>query len=246
MQFERPGRDMEMAAKAHDAGMDEKEQQALIQCFEKLAALDSVPKITLTNIYKEIPISYPATICDIKSDHIELCTNELQLAAISQCHEVYIRAPHLEGPVIGRLHSIDLRRSVVRLCKFSYAALEEDKRVTLRVRFRRPISIMMHVGAEKISGVIHDISLGGCCLNTFVRMNFERPRTVEIELKLIDQKSGEVCIMRIPSSIIRIEGDAPLFRCALRFEHSPQSESFLSTFINQRQLEILKELRESL
>lgn len=237
---------MDTAAKRDDAGMDEKEQQALIRSFEKLATLDSVPRITLTNIYKEIPITYPATISDVKSDHIELHTNELQLAAISQCKEVYIKGPHFERPVIGRLHSIDVRRSAVRLCKLSYAAFEEDKRVTLRVRFKRPINIIMHAGAEKISGVIHDISLGGCCLNTFVRMSFDCPQTVDIELKLLDHKSGEVCVMQIPSSIVRIQGDAAPFRCALRFEHTAQSESFLSTFINQRQLEILKELRESL
>jgi hypothetical protein len=237
---------MKIAAETTDAGMDEKEQQTLLEGFEKLAADASAPRITLTTIYKEIPITNSATISDVKADHMELQTNELQLAAISQCHEVYIKAPHLERPVIGRLHSLDVRRSAVRLCKFSYAALEEEKRVTLRVRFRRPINIMMHAGDEKISGVIHDISLGGCCLNTFVRVKSNLTQDVEIELKLIDCKSNEVCVMRIPSCIIRTEGNAAPFRCALRFDHTPQTEGFLSTFINQRQLEILKELRESL
>jgi hypothetical protein len=221
------------------------EQQTLMQSFQRMFDAEPAPSITLTNIYKEIPISNPATLSEVKRDQIELRTTELQLAAICQCKEVYIKAPHFRGPVVGRLESIDIRRNAVKLSNLCYAVLDEEKRTTLRVRFKKPLSILMHAGPDKISGVIHDISLGGCCLNTLVRIHSPGSGDVNVELKLIDHKSNQLCAMRIPSSIVRIEGDAPPFRCALRFEHSVHSEQFLSVFINQRQLEILKELRET-
>lgn len=143
-------------------------QQSFIERFHKLHALDAGLCVTLTNIYKEIPITHSAKISRVMGSYLELVTSELQFAAISQCKEVYIRSPHFGRPVLGQLDSIDIRRNTVRLSNFSDAEADEDKRKSVRVRFKRPLSIVMHSAANKISGVIHDISLGGCCVSTLV------------------------------------------------------------------------------
>lgn len=222
------------------------EQQAFLERFQELLTLESDPRITLTNIYKEMPVTHPASITEIKGHRLELCTCELQLAAISQCKEVYIRSPHLEAPILGRLDSIDVRRGVVQLHEFSVAELQETNRKTVRVRFRKPMQIVLHSGSDKISGVIHDISLGGCCINTLVRKELTGPEEVQVELKLLDPATGQQNCSSIPADLVRVYGDTPPFRCALCFRHTQQTEQFLSVFIYQRQLEILKELRETL
>jgi len=221
-------------------------QQTFIARFHELFSLSAGPGITLTNIYKEMPITHPASICEIKGRHLQLCTSELQLAAICQCKEVYIRSPHLDLPVLGRLDSIDIRRGVVQLSNFANAELQEGNRRTVRVRFRKPINVIIHSGTDRISGVIHDISLGGCCINTLVRHGLGESEEIQVELKLTDQTAGQLSCTRIPGGIVQIHGDAPPFKCVLSFRHTQQSEQFLSVFINQRQLEILKELRETL
>jgi PilZ domain-containing protein len=221
------------------------EQQSFLQRFHELLALQG-PAVTLTNIYKEMPVSHAASICEIKGHRLELATCELQLAAISQCKEVYILSPHLEAPILGRLDSMDIRRGVVQLHEFSFAELKETNRKTVRVRFKRPMQIMLHCGADKISGVIHDISLGGCCINTLVRKELKESDGIQVELKLIEPGSGQLSCTSIDADLVQVYGDAPPFRCALSFRHSQQSEQFLSVFIYQRQLEILKELRETL
>ena len=222
------------------------EQQSFIERFHKLLDLEVDPSVTLTNIYKEIPITHSAKIIMVRGSHIELLTSELQLAAISQCKEVYIRSPHFDRPVLGQLDSIDIRLNTVRLSNFSDAEADEDKRKSVRVRFRRPISIIMHSAANKISGVIHDISLGGCCVSTLVGKEMGESDDVRIELKLLDHATDQIRCMEISSLLFRIHGEVPPFKCALSFQHTPQSEQFLSVFINQRQREILKELREAL
>jgi hypothetical protein len=220
-------------------------QQRFMEKFQDLLSPGVDPGITLTNIYKEIPITHSAIISSVRGSHIELCTNEMQLAAVSQCKEVYIRSPHFDTPVLGRLHSIDIWRQMVRLSDFSHVEADEDNRRSVRVRFKRPISIVMHWGVHKVSGVIHDISLGGCCVSTLVGTLGESG-DLEIELKLIDPTTDQVRSMKISSLLFRVHGEAPPFKCVLSFQHTPQSEQFLSLFINQRQREILKELREAI
>jgi hypothetical protein len=221
-------------------------QQSFLDRFQELLSLEREPSVTLTNIYKEVPITHAGTLCEVKSRFLELCTCELQLAAINQCKEVYILSPRLGTPVLGQLESIDIRRGLVQLSNFRSAELPEVNRRTVRVRFKKPLQIMMYSGSDRISGVIHDISLGGCCINTLVRKEMSDSDDIHVELKLIDQGTGELTSASIPSTVVRVSGDTPPFRCALSFQHTQQTEQFLSVFIYQRQLEILKELRDAI
>ena len=225
----------------------ESDQQPLIMGrFQELFDLDAEQSLTLTNIYHELPISHPAKICEVRGNYLELTTSTLQLAAICHCNEVYIRSPHFEAPVLGRMDSIDVRRGVVRLCNFAFAELQADKRETVRVRFNKPITVIVHAGADRISGVIQDVSLGGCCIQTRTSRGLEENKDIQVELKVIDHGTGLPNCTRIPCGIIQLSGDAAPFKCIFSFRHDKQSEQFLSRLINQRQLEILKELRETL
>jgi hypothetical protein len=222
------------------------DQQRLLGQFQEL--LEREPDgLTLVNLYKELPITHPASILEIRGDQLELATSELQLAAISQCSEVFIRSPHLEQPVLGKLESIDIRRGLVRLGALSWAVLEAEQRETVRVRFQKPVSVVIHYGSSKrLTGVVQDISLGGCGVNILVRNGLAEAAQIQMELKVIDKSTGLPNCARIPATLIQITGHAAPFRCAFTFQHNQQSEQFLSVLINQRQLEILRELRAAL
>lgn len=221
------------------------DQQIFIDKFNELLSVTTDPRITLTNIYKEMPITHPASICEVKARQIELQTCELQLAAISQCNEVYVLSPLVEKPVLGQLDSIDIRRGSVRLSNFCYRELFVNKRGAVRVRFKRPINVVAYSGPNAVSGVIHDISLEGCCLNTLVKQGFTDGE-MRVELKVIAPSSGEELAMQIPAVLVRVTGESPPYKCIICFSHTQRSEELLSIYINQRQHEILKELRETL
>jgi hypothetical protein len=221
-------------------------QQKFIGRFQELFSLGAESSLTLTNIYQEMPITHPASICEIRGNYLELSTSDLQLAAISLCKEVYIRSPHFEAPVLGQMEGVDIRRGLVRLSNFAYTELREEKRETVRVRFKRPTNIIIHSGTNRISGVIHDISLGGCRINTLTNKGLGDTDDIELELKVIDKTTGLPNCRRIPCGIVHIKGDCAPFNCIFSFRLDKQTEQFLSLLINQRQFEILKELRETL
>ncbi|HJV33542.1 PilZ domain-containing protein [Geomonas sp.] len=221
------------------------EQQVFIDAFQELLSTEGGPQLTLTNIFKEMPISHPASLCEVKGRHVELQTCELQLAAMLQCNDVYIESHRLGRPVLGQLEEVDIRRLTARVSGFCYRDLYVNRRSAVRVRFKRPISITARTGANRISGVIHDISLEGCCLNTLVRQGFQES-DLQLELKLMAPTTSEELAMQIPATLVRISEDGPPFKCILCFNHTQQSEHLLSVYVNQRQHEILRELRDSL
>jgi len=220
---------------------DESDQKRFLARLQELQALPDPPAITLTNVYKEVPITHQATICDVKGNHVELKTSELQLASIAQCNEAYLQSPLLSWTLLGRLYSIDFRRTSVKLADFREAELEVWKRKTVRVRLKRPVSVKVSARGETVTGVIHDVSLGGGCIMTLGREELRESKQAEMEFALTPHCSETI---RIPCTVVAVDGEAPPFRCTFSFEHTRRSEQFLSVFIYQRQLEIVRELRE--
>ena len=220
------------------------DEQTIVDVFRELHKTNPEGSISLLNIYKELPISNSAEIIDVRGRNIFLETKPLQLAAINFCKEVLIQSPLFSTSVIGRLRSIDERRNLVTVSSFSYAEIHLDKRNAVRVRFQRPLQVMIESESTRISGVISDISLSGCCINVLV--DSLASEEVFVQIKFIQQTSGQLVESRIRAKVLRIDGTQSPYRCVLCFAHTPQTEQTLSSFIYQRQIEILNELRESL
>src|SRR4051812_28237619 len=124
--------------------------------------------LSLTAIYKELPITNSARIMEVRGHRVELETKDIQVAAICHCMEVLIQAPFFPGCIVGQLDSCDVRRSTVTLNKFAYVELHHSKRNSVRVMLQRPLNVVMESGTNKISGMIRDLSLSGCCMNVLV------------------------------------------------------------------------------
>ncbi|BCS55640.1 PilZ domain-containing protein [Geobacter sp. SVR] len=192
------------------------------------------------NIYKELPVSNEGRLIDIKHNHVKFKTCQTQLSAINHCAETIIQAPLLNASIIGKLVALDYQHHIVSLRGFSYADVHFDKRNAVRVRLKIPVNVNLNVDGNKISGVIHDISLGGCRVATPLGLPFERARNITLHLKLLH--NNQVMQADIPANALRVEGGSPFF-CALQFVHTAETEKVLSMFIYQRQLEIIRELK---
>lgn len=235
-----------MTSTSEAATTPAREESPFIGRLQELLTSGTDPELTLINIFQELPITNPASVLEIRGRFLELSTTELQLAAISHCRETYIRSPHLAQPVLGLLESLDLRRGLVRLANFSSAEVLVENRETVRVRFKRPTGVVIHTGSGRIAGTTDDISLGGCCIAVLVRQGVPEGAEVQVELRVIDKTTGLPNCTRIPGRIVQVHGETPPFKCVCTFRHNQQTEHFLSVLINQRQLEILRELREVL
>ena len=207
---------------------------------------DAKAEFTFLNIYKELPISSSSHILEIKRSTVEFTTTSSQFFIINEAGEVVIQSRFLNTSVIGKVMESDNRRQQVTLGDFSYAEMHADKRSSVRVRLRLPMNLQMQVDGNMLSGVIHDVSLGGVCVRTFAGDLLERAGKIELKIKLLHSGTNEVMETLIPSRLVRIDKGDMQARCAMVFEHTAHSERVLSTFIYQRQLEIIKELKSKL
>jgi hypothetical protein len=217
------------------------DEAAIISIFKDIKSTRPNMSFSFLNIYKELPISNDATIFDIKEKNVEFKTCPLQFAAIHHNMETVIQAPFLNTNILGKLVYLDSTHELVCLGNFSYADVHFNKRAAVRVRLKIPLNVNLTVDGSRISGMIRDVSLQGCCITTPAGSMLEKASDISIHLKLMhDNKTMEA---HVPTRLLRMHG-APLYTCAMVFDHTSETEKVLAIFVYQRQLEIIRELKE--
>ena len=222
------------------------DQESILGLLKDIFNADQKIEFSLLNIYKELPIVSSSRIFEVKKNTVEFVTNSTQFCIISEAQEVVIQSNLLNTNILGKVVEMDNRHLHVTLGEFSYAELHADKRSSVRVRLKMPMQLQMAVDGNHLSGVIHDVSLGGVLVRTFSGTLLEQAASIEVKIKLLHNGTNEVMEASVPSRLVRIDKKQLQARCALVFDHTPQSERVLSTFIYQRQLEIIKELKSKL
>lgn len=217
------------------------DEAAILSIFTDIKTNRPNIPFSFLNVYKELPISNDASIFDIKGKNIEFKTCPLQIAVIHKNMETIIQAPFLNTNVLGKVIYLDSTHQLVALGDFSYADVHFNKRSAVRVRLKIPINVNLSVDGNRLSGMIRDISLQGCCVTTPAGARLERATDISLHLKLMhDNKIHEASV---PARLVRIHG-APMYNCAMTFEHTTETERVLAIFVYQRQLEIIRELKE--
>ena len=222
------------------------DQETIFGLLKNIFDKDPSSSFTFLNIYKELPITSGSKIFEIKKSSVEFFTTATQFAIMSESMEVIIQSKLMNTNIVAKVMELDSRRLQVTLGDFSYAELHMDKRKSVRVRLKLPMQLQMLVDGNTLSGVINDVSLGGVCVRTFAGHLLERANEIELKIKLLHSGTNQVMEALVPSKVVRVDKKDLQARCAMVFEHTPQSEQVLSTFIYQRQLEIIKELKSKI
>jgi hypothetical protein len=199
------------------------------------------------NYYKEIPVSYDATLVSVDNEMAEFEVHEYQAKVIAMEHKALIRA-HEKCPfredIIGEAFYANATRKKAILCKFGYAKIRSDMRRYVRVVLDESIDADLIVDDEILRGTVVDISLGGASLTVMSREYLSEGLEFSLFLKLPDYASRSVKEVGVTATVIKVTGNSAPFNCIVEFQPEKHSQQQISYYINQRQVEIIKELKE--
>lgn len=204
-------------------------------------------KFSFLNYYKEIPVSYDATLLAVENEMAEFDVHEYQAKVVNIEKKALIYCPEktaFSDDIFGEAFYVNVPKKKIILCKFSYAKIRSDMRRFVRVVLDKPLGVDLAVEGEQINAVISDISLGGAALKV-TDTGFIKPGLVVSPcLKLCDPGSGRVTEVELNATIVRIVGETAPFICLLEFHPDKNAQQQIAYFINQRQVEIIKELKD--
>jgi hypothetical protein len=214
---------------------------------EIVSILKANPKKTLKliNYYKGLPLYYPATIVSIDRGTLDLDIKAEQAFAIEKSRSVFIRSPLFKYDVFAQAQFVNIKKRAVSLVKFSYVEIMAERRNFIRVAPEsQPITtITSPMGL--IDGHLYDISLSGfnIVIQHSVPLDIDSEVSTGFKLKNIEQ--GLNFAVNVPARLINITGDKLPRSYKFTFNPDKSLERQLSQYIFQRQIEIIKEIKEA-
>jgi hypothetical protein len=132
--------------------------QETIKLFQPVSSENQ--EIRLVNVYKGIPISYPATILEISSDTMHIKTSRIQVVCLYRDRETYIQSEYPRN-IHARVKDVNLVLSEVILHQFDYVNVL-GTRTNVRVEPGETVQGQVLTGGKTpvICGLA-DISLDG-------------------------------------------------------------------------------------
>jgi len=199
------------------------------------------------NYYKEIPVSYDATLLSVENEMAEFAIHEYQAKVISIERKALIHA-HAKSPfredMIGEAFYVNSTRKRAILCNFAYASIRSDMRRFVRVQLDRPVEVDLVFEDNVLKGNVKDISLGGAAMSAMSSELLLPGRNVGLFLKLPDTQSNSVVEVEAEACIVKVVGESAPFTCIIEIFSDKHSQQQISHYINQRQVEIIRELKD--
>jgi hypothetical protein len=199
------------------------------------------------NYFKEIPVSYNARLVDVDNEMAEFEVHEYQAKIISLEHKALIRSHEkfsFREDMVGEAFYVNVARKKVILCNFGYAKIKSDMRRFVRVMLDHPFEADMIVEEDILKGSVKTISLGGASINVVSKEQLPCGLDINMILKLPDISGGSIHEVGVTATVIKIIGDDAPYTCIVELHPEKHSQQLISYYINQRQVEIIKELKD--
>lgn len=217
-----------------------KDEKAIIEVLKGIHSNRLKNDLRVLNYFKEIPVSYGATIPHIDEDFVELHVHQHQAAVMHVEKTAFLKSEHFQHDVIAKVYKSNISKSVGLLHNFSYAQIRAERRRFVRVQIFDNIRVDFRHQDLTFSGRLADISIGG--------VSIESADEIQIEL----EKAGILTVgfpgapLEIPGRLLKITPIDVGFNYVFEMEAGSKIESVISQFIFQKQVEIIRELKEQL
>src|ERR1039457_3841383 len=111
----------------------QKDEAAIIEVLSAIMSDELSNDLVLLNYYKEIPVSFGATIERIEGGVVDVMVHKLQIVAMLTQKMTFIKSKHLSHCVIAKVLKVKREESVALLTQFSYVNIQSEQRMYVRV-----------------------------------------------------------------------------------------------------------------
>lgn len=225
-------------------GTEVEDSLVIIQAFKGMVG----QRFSILSYYKEIPVSYDAKLLSVENEMAEFEVHDYQAKVISMQRKALIyanpKSPFRED-VFAEAFYVNIAKKRVILCKFSYAKILSNMRRFVRVELGDiQADAVLMIDGDIIGGAIKDISLGGAALSIKTSNNLLVGTEFNLFLKLPNPMNQVITEVGLTAVIISVTVNGPTCNCIIEFHPEKGSQQQIAYFINQRQVEIIKELKD--
>lgn len=216
----------------------QKDEAAIIEVLSAIMAEELSNDLVLLNYYKEIPVSFGATIERIERGVVDMMVHRLQAVSMAMQKITFIKSGHLPYCVIAKVLKVKKEESLAMLTQFSYVNIQSEQRMYVRVTVVGKVEAVFNSDKTEVRGTINDISYGGVAILAPKGYDIKENAKGMVTLYLPGAK------LEIPGTFLRVDEQHPMQKYIIKLEADAKSEKSISHFIFQEQVGILRELKE--
>jgi len=194
--------------------------------------------IRLLNYYRELPVSFDASIVFSDRGVIEMKIHDLQAAAMMMQKEVFIKCKGLPYDVVAKVMKIRKNTHSAFLTSFHYAIIPAERRVCVRVRVSEKFDATFHFDNQLIQGSIEDISFSGLSISTPKGNSLEENSTGKVIIAL------PTAMIELTGKLLKVNQDNSTAKFIIELEMDKKSEQCISQFMFAQQSVIIRELKD--
>jgi hypothetical protein len=214
---------------------------------EIISLLSGNPKLPLKliNYYKGLPLSYPATVAAIDRGTVDFDVQAEQAFAIEKSRYAFIRSSMFKHDVFAQVQYVNVKKRAASFVKFSYVEIMAERRNFIRMVPDPQPNTFIVTPAGVVEGSMYDVSLSGInvAVDQSCPLEVDTEATTRFMLKNIDQSLGYN--LSIPGKLVGISGDSLPRNYRFTITLDRNGERQLSQYIIQRQIEIIKEIKDA-
>lgn len=204
-------------------------------------------KFTFLNYYKEIPVSYDAKLLSVENEMAEFEIHEYQAKVINIERKALIYShpkSNVSEDMIGEAFYVNSQKKRAILCKFAYARIRSDMRRFVRVQLDNPVEADLIFEDDVLKGNVKDISLSGAAMSVMSTELLVPGVNAKVILKIPESTGNSVVEVRAEATVVKIVGESAPYTCIIEIQSDKFSQQQISHYINQRQVEIIRELKD--
>lgn len=194
--------------------------------------------LKLLNFFREIPVSYGASVETVEESFAELKVHQIQAVVISFEKVTVLKSRHFVRDVIANANYVNVDKSRIVLSSFSYALVRAERRMSVRVELSEPIYASFNTGEKSAGGRLHDMSLTGIAIGVSDDPGIPLSQHGELSVTL------PIGTISVPATLLKVLTLENGYRMVFEIEATRSTELSISRYILQRQVEIIRELKD--
>lgn len=201
--------------------------------------------LKLINYYKGLPLSYPATITSIDRGAVDLLVKAEQAVTIEQSRSAFIRSPIFKHDVFAQVQYVNVKKQAAFFVKFSYVELMAERRNFIRIEPDPTPDVTIETPLGILEGKLYDVSLSGLNVATQDYCPLEPDTETTIRFMLRDIEQNQAFKVNVPARLIATRDNSRPYQYIFTITVDKMLERQLSKYIFQRQLEVIREIKDS-
>jgi hypothetical protein len=202
--------------------------------------------LKLINYYKGLPLSYAATIASTDHGAVDFEVTPEQAYAIESGRYVFIRSPLFKYDLFARAQYVNVKKRAASFVKFCYVEIMAERRNFIRMVPEPSPTVVIGSPQGEIEGEVLDVSITGVSILIHHSCPLEPGCEVPISFTLKSIDTGLPIQINLAAKLICISGDALPRNYKFAISSDRLLERQLSQYMIQRQIEIIKEIKDTI